>query len=252
MATGQSIRDRLKGLKNPDAEKPGVLPLRAFYGREPKAEIARNEMYRSVDAVMNAADARDIIFILGVRGIAMVDANSSPVEHLVAHGEMDSKLDDEGMGGARYHTALKIRDLIDGAQVKMMRSPSLEGTGGGGAPSSAGDIRGYQLDCMKLIDLLKRSMTKPWLWTMIEAVVWNDDWMNIRVDKLRRTAKSDEERSRTIEALHYALDNAAVILGYLPPEDLVKRWPAGCPKMPPAMRNRIRVSTAAGRLELRS
>lgn len=251
MATGQSLRDRLKGRKM-DENRRGVLPLVAYYGREPKQEIARNAMYRQIETVMNQAEARDITFFMGTRGIAMVDANSSPIEYLVAKGEMDSSRDEEGMAGVRFHTALKIRELIDGAQVKVLRSPSLEGTGGGGASTSAGDIRGYQLDCMKLMDLLKKSLEKHWLWTLIELVAWSDDWMDIRVGVKKLTPRQAAERSGTIEALHFALDNAAVILGYLPPEDLIERWPRGCPRMPPLMKRRRLVSKDAGRLGLRS
>lgn len=249
MATGQSIRDRLKRVQgNPDS-KPGVLPLIAYYGREPKAEIARNTMYREIEVVMNGEDTRDITYFAWARGIAMVDANSSPIEYLVAKGQMESKKDADGVSGARYHTALKIRTLIDGAQVKVIRSPSLEGVGGG-APSSSGDIRGYQLDCMKLVETLKKSLDRWWLWFILESVVWGDEWLDIRATK--GGAKAAQGRERTIEAVHYALDNAAVILGYIPPEDFVRRWASGCPKIPPSIRGRIQVSRDAGRLGLRS
>lgn len=255
--TGRGILARLNKIKKGDQEKPGVLPLRAFYGRDPEAEFERGRMYRQMAEVMRLpetprghhfAAAEGISYVSDKSGLFIVNANSSPLEHLVAKGQMETREDEEGMGGARYHTALRFRELMDGAQVKTIRSPSLEGTGGGGAVS-AGDIRGYQLDCMKLVERVKKGMS-PWLFHILEAVVWRDDWIDIKGEPVSKTKM--KERRKTIAALHYALDCAGVALGYLPEPEVTQRWPHGAPKMPPAVRRRILASMDGGRLSLQT
>ena len=54
--------------------------------------------------------------------LAVLNANSSPIEFLVSQGELESGGDEEGMGGVRFHTALRLRDLISGAQVKGLKA----------------------------------------------------------------------------------------------------------------------------------
>lgn len=265
MATGQGILDRLKKRKQEEEEHRGVLPLRAFYGREEDLENKRRRMYEMVERVMAMPDVdEDALASVRQRGgfnrvvslgsaFALLDANSSPVEFLVSRGEMETAEDEEGMGGARFHTALRFRDLMEGAQVKSLKSPSLSGTGGGGG-TSAGDIRGYQLDCMKLVQKLRESMPKPWLFPLLESIVWLDDWLDLVPKQEPRADKREairKERMMTVRSLHYALDCAALTLGYIPEGAFTQRW-TRAPGLPPVVRRRMRASTAASRLALQT
>ncbi|NTD85458.1 hypothetical protein [Agrobacterium tumefaciens] len=270
MATGQSILDRLKKaqlekeqLSAAPLPPAGVLPLIAFYGRDPEAEDLRNRMYAMIDRAMRHVDEElpsnmgggqkaNWTFIDFKDAIAVVNANSSPVEYLISRGEMETEMDEDGMAGARYHTALRIRDLLDGAQVKQLRSPSLEGGGGGGG-SSAGDIRGYQLDCMKLVQMLRTTMEAGWAFPLIEAVVWKDDWLDLVPEKKKASLRGTKakERRKTVIALHYALDRAGLALGYIPEGDVTGRWPEP-PRMPPVIRRRILASMASSPLALQT
>ncbi|THK34001.1 hypothetical protein EHS39_33025 [Ensifer sp. MPMI2T] len=265
MATGQGILDRLKRRKVEEEEHRGVLPLRAFYGREEEAETQRRRMYDMVERVMSMPDVdEDALSSIRQRGgfnrvvslgsaIALLDANSSPVEFLVSRGEMEMGEDEEGMGGARFHTALRFRDLMEGSQVKSLKSPSLSGGGGGGG-TSAGDIRGYQLDCMKLVEKLRKSMPKQWVFPLLESTVWRDDWLDLVPKQEPRADKREalkKERMMTVRGLHFALDCAALTLGYIPEGAFTQRW-SRVPGVPPVVRRRMRASMAASRLALQT
>lgn len=263
MATGQGILDRLKRRKQEEEGHRGVLPLRAFYGREEEAENQRRRMYDMVGRAMAMTDLDEAAMSAGRGGftrvvslgsaIALLDANSSPVEFLVSRGEMETAEDEEGMGGARFHTALRFRDLMEGAQVKSLKSPSLSGGGGGGG-TSAGDIRGYQLDCMKLVDKLRKGAPRQWVFPLLESTVWKDDWLDLVPKQEPRAAKREArlaERMMTVRGLHYALDCAALSLGYIPEGTFTQRW-SRVPGVPPVIRRRIRASTVAGRLALQT
>lgn len=270
MATGQRILDRLKQAKARQQEeeildhlgpRPGVLPLAAFYGREPEQEELRTRMYEAVARVMAMREieggrpgraAHGHYLILDMKdAYAIIDASSSPIEFLVSRGEMEFETDEDGMSGVRFHTALRFRDLINGSQVKGIKSPSLEG-GGGGSVSPA-DIRGYQLDCMNLIGKIRKAMPEAWLFPMLEAVVFMDEWLDLwpaeesRADK-RETKR--KQRLKTLQALHYALDRAGATLGYMAEEDFMRRWPNGAPAVPPSVRRRSQASRVSNQLAL--
>lgn len=176
----------------------------------------------------------------------VIDENSGPIEFLVSRGEMESGKDAEGMGGARFHTALRFRDLMRGAQVKGLKSADLESTGGGGM-STAAHISGYQLDCMRLVGKIREGMPKPWVFEFLELVVWRDEWFDLwpewtgnQVERRKR----QEKREKTLRTLHFALDLAALSLGYLEEEEFRRRWKARSPAPSPEVRRRIRVSRA--------
>lgn len=272
MATGQRILDRLKQAKERKLESEaedvrveparGVLPLSAFYGREKEQEELRTRMYDSVARVMAMRDIdlekigrpgpHGHYLILDMKdAYAILDASSSPIEFLVSRGEMEFEVDEDGMSGVRFHTALRLRDLINGSQVKGLKSPSLEGTGGGS--SSPADIRGYQLDCMNIIGKIRKTMPEPWLYPMLEAVVFMDEWLDLwpvdepRADK--REAKR-KQRLKTLQALHYALDRTGTTLCYMAEEDFMQRWPHGAPTVPPSVRRRSQASRVSNQLAL--
>lgn len=264
MATGQGILDRLKRAREtPTCDtKPGVLPLIAYYGREPAQEELRNKFYAAME---RALAFREEDYPDQMRGgkvphwtlvdlrdaIAVVNANSSPIEFLVSRGEMETGKDLEGMGGVRYHTALRLRDLIDGARVNGMKSPSFSGGGGGGG--KAADIRGYQLDCMKLLGRVKGDMPERWLFPMLESVVFMDEWFDLWPEmegppKRREAAR--KRRLKTIQALHFALDQASVSLGYMQTNEFRQRWGPDAPAQPYAARRHTQGSTASNQLAL--
>lgn len=264
MATGQGILDRLKRVRSAPATeaKLGVLPLAAFYGREPDREELRNKMYAAVERAMafrddefskrmgggkaahwTLVDLRDAIMV--------VNAASSPIEFLVSRGEMETGTDFDGMSRMRYHTALRLRDLIDGARVNGMKSPSFAGGGGGGG--KAADIRGYQLDCINLLGRVKKDMPADWVFPMLESVVFMDEWMDLVPDVTsapKKRAAHRKARAKTLQAIHFALDRAGLSLGYLGEADFRQRWSLGCPPRPAATRRHNRASTASNQLAL--
>ncbi|MCO5730125.1 hypothetical protein [Rhizobium sp. SSA_523] len=264
MATGQGILNRLNALKMVDAEKPGVLPLAAYYRRSPELEAARGAMYKAVFFVSNMTDAAidEALARMGgedadppkrspryqivdmISAVTVINEMAGPLEYLISAGEMETSADVEGFGRARFHTALRLRDLFDGAQVKGLRSPSLSGGGGGG---QLADIRGYQLDCMKLLDRVRRGIAAAWAFPLLEALVWRDEWLDLAPEKKPSKASA---RMKTVQGLHYALDCAGSVLGYIPEEDITQRWPSGAPPVPPSIRRHTRASTAANQLGL--
>lgn len=264
MATGQGILNRLNALNKVEAEKPGVLPLAAYYRREPDREAARGAMYKAIYRVANMTDAAIDQALARMNGeeaqprhrgpryqivdmvsaVTVLNQMAGPLEYLVSNGEMETSADVEGLAGARFHTALRLRDLFDGAQVKGLRSPSLSGGGGGGPPA---DINGYQLDCMRLLDRLRRGIAAAWAFPLLEALVWKDEWLDLAPGQSPSKGKG---RTKTVQGLHYALDCAGAVLGYMPEEDISQRWPSGAPPVPPSIRRHIRASTAANQLGL--
>lgn len=162
---------------------------------------------------------------------------SGPIEYLTSRGELESGKDIAGMGGVRFHTAIRFRELVEGAQVKNLRSPNLGGTGGGSG--KAGDIPGYKLDCMIKVDGIKSAMPKPWVFEMLLQVVWNDDWLDLKTAEIKAPEGADaitRERIRktkelkrkhrlgTIETLCWALDIAALQMGYTDRQNYRRRW----------------------------
>lgn len=249
MATGQGVLERLKKAKAKGG-RPGILPLIAFYGREPERERERNRMYAQIMQVMKMPDAepdalpetpasrRNLLFIDLEDAVAIMDLNVSPIEYLVSEGEMETREDSDGIAGVRFSTAIRLRDLVAGVKNGGLRAPTLElidrSTAGGAIP-------GYQIDCGKILARLRADMSEPWLFPMIESVVVEDDWLDLRHDgwlpnEQRRSWRS--RRRKTITALHYGLDVAAVTLGHLMWHALDARWPDGAPEMPPVLRSR--------------
>lgn len=182
---------------------------------------------------------------------------SGPIEYLTSRGELESGKDIAGMGGVRFHTAIRFRELVEGAQVKNLRSPNLGGTGGGSG--KAGDIPGYKLDCIIKVDGVKSAMPKPWVFEMLLQVVWNDDWLDLRLPEIKLPESADSsirERARklkeqkrkqrlgTIETLCWALDIAALQMGYIDQQFYRRRWLRRKPKPSAQAVNRIQETMA--------
>lgn len=261
MASGQGILERLKKAKAQVTIdlRAGILPMSAYYGRDPKSEEMRNKMYAAIERAM-AFKEPDQDFkgryhryaLVDLKdAIAIVNSASSPIEFLVSKGELETTADEDGMSGVRFHAAIRLRDLLEGSQVNGIKSPSFSGGGGGGGGKPV-DIRGYQLDCMKLMANVKRKMPEPWLFKLLESVVFQDDWLDllpVEDQNEKRAEAKRKNRQKTIQALHYALDMASLTLGYIGEDDFSQRW-SKVPAVPPSTRRHTRGSTASNQLAL--
>ncbi|NKW80327.1 hypothetical protein HGG72_08235 [Ochrobactrum pecoris] len=188
MTASKRLMGRLKAAKEQASEtlKPGVLPLVAFYGRGEELDEQRSRMYEMIGRVMASDTLGDDVVatmperrsFLDVRdAVTILNAQASPIEFLVSNGEMELGPDEDGMGGVRFHTAIRFRDLVQGAQVKVLKSANLEGTGGGGFGPT--DIVSYQVDCRKILQRLKSAIGDEWVYQMLEAVVVMDEWLDL-------------------------------------------------------------------------
>lgn len=197
---------------------------------------------RPDDVQIHASSPRSLRAIDIGRPIFINEA-SGPIEYLAARSELASDKDVVGMGGVRFHTALRLRELMEGAQIKSLRSPDLEAIGRGSG--KAGNIPAYKLDCMAKIADLRNCMPKPWVFEMLIGIVWGDQWHNLKQPEIsmaptigltsaekrkakrkraEKLASKRRARRQTIETLLWSLDVAAVRLGYLDKEFFRLRW----------------------------
>lgn len=261
MTATKRLMDRLKKVKELESEalKPGVLPLIAYYGRGEELNVQRQRMYEMISRVMAAGtitneisgSARDRRSFLDVSdAVTILNAQASPLEFLVSNGELELGEDEDGMGGVRFHTAIRFRDLVQGAQVKGLKSANLEGTGGGGFGPT--DIVSYQVDCRKILQRVRNAVGEDWLCQMLEAVVVMDEWLDLWPES-RKTDKRGikrKQRLKTILALHYGLDAVGRSLGYMNEAAFKQRWPHGAPEVPQSVRRRSQESRVANQLAL--
>jgi len=182
MATGKHLRDRLQMAKDGKVETP---PERTPDGRGS--------------------------FVMSRMKISIVSVDAGLIEQLVATGRIVSPVDPIGTSGARFHVALRLRDLFEGAQVRGLKSPSI-GDAGGGAPSS--DITAYQLDCMRLIGTIRSAMPKTYMADVLERAVCWDAW--------HPSVPGDLDYR--IKILQCAIDHAGAELGYIPKDSVAQRW----------------------------
>lgn len=204
MATGQHILDKLKKMKDGEAEQPQPM-----------------------------AGDRGMFVMSGVKiGIVSVDAGL--IEQLVATGRIVSPVDPIGTSGARFHVALRLRDLFEGAQIRGMKSPTIGDAGGGGAPTS--DITGYQLDCLRMVGRVRAAMPKPYMADVLERAICWDSW--------HPSAPGDLDYR--IKILQCAIDHAGAALHYIPEESVMQRWShekwREARQSAPPVRSRIRVA----------
>lgn len=195
---------------------------------------------------------RHLSYVDMANAIVIMNANSSPVEFLVTNGDMEFGQDEDGMAGVRFHTAIRFRDLVAGAQVKALKSANLEATGGGGLGPA--DILSYQMDCRKHLARIRKAVGAEWVYSTLEAVVVFDEWLDLWPEPARidRRGVKRKQRLKTIAALHYGLDVVGERLGYMNWSVFTKRWPHGAPALPPSVRRRIQATTVSGPLVPRS
>lgn len=182
-----------------------------------------------------------LVEAIDLGGPVFINAAAGPVEYLVSRGELETEKDERGMGGVRYHTAIRLRELVDGAQLKGMRSPDLLATPGGGFN---GNIPAYKLDCMRRLGAMRTAMPNTWVFDLLMSVVWGDEWLDIRDTPGNKRDATRQQRLKTIEILHWALDQVALSVNYLDPEIHRRRWGGAEPKPTRSIRRRILVSRA--------
>jgi hypothetical protein len=230
MSAGKALKERLRRVRTGQDLTSGTLPLIAFYGREPAHEEMRRRFYDRCERVFNSTEIDDMevagnrrLVVVGGK-MAIINPDAGLVEKLVAARELATERDSKGMLGIRYHTALKLRELIDGAQVKTMRSPALDREGGGGG-FGPGEIRGYQLDCMRKLRRMREQLG-AWgetnLADLLEDVVCHDAFRDPRPREIAQADPMPHERMLTL--LHLSLDIAASSLGYLDDNSVQQRW----------------------------
>lgn len=221
----QALRDKLKAAEE---EKNVALPLpdRESGGREGKSGGNR------------------LVF---VDRPVLVNENAGPVEFLVSRNELEIMADPDGMGAVRFQTALRFRELMAGAEVKGLHSPDWSSAGGGSGGTGASNVRAHQLDCMMRVGEVRDAMRKPWMFQLLERVVFRDEWLNIFPDNdenPKRRARKALERRQTVQSLHYVLDVAGVVLGHVTGDEVRRRWKAGEPAPARPVRRRMRASRA--------
>lgn len=176
----------------------------------------------------------------------VVNEHAGPVEFLVSRNELELLADPPGMGVVRFHTALRFRDLMAGAQVKGFHSPDWSSAGGGGG-GGAGNVRAYQIDCMLKVGEIRGSMRKPWMFQFLERVVFHDQWLNIFPESdpdPKKRGRKARARQQTVMSLHYVLDLAGMAFGHVTPELIRQRWKTGEPSPARPIRRRMRGTRA--------
>lgn len=204
MATGQKILDKLAAAKG-----------------------------QPVQTVETTPDGRGVFFSSGAR-VGIIAKDAGLIEQLVATGKIVSPLDSIGTSGARYHIALRLRDLYEGAQVKGLKSPSWSSSGGGGTT----DITSYQLDCMRAIGRVRDGMPVREMADVLERAVCWDEW----------SKRAPLDKAARIKVLQCAIDYAGAALNYLQQDAVLQRWSHEAwleqNRISPPARSRIRVARA--------
>ncbi|MBS4016803.1 MAG: hypothetical protein KGZ68_01080 [Dechloromonas sp.] len=176
----------------------------------------------------------------------VVNEHAGPLEFLVSRNELELLADPAGMGAVRFHTALRFRDLMAGSQVKGFHSPDWSSAGGGGG-GGAGNVRAHQIDCMIRVGEIRGSMRKPWMFQLLERVVFHDEWLNLFPDSdpdPKKRGRKTRARQQTVLSLHYVLDVAGMTFGHVTNELVRQRWKTGEPSPARPVRRRMRGTRA--------
>lgn len=208
-----------------------VLPLDAYYAREPAFEAERARFYThcarifglsgwhlhgpsiEMAAEIGYGDRERDVQRLGSDSAANIDIMAAPVEWLVAKRRLETREDESGIGLVRYSVALRLRDTWSGADIAGLKSQDVEASGGGGGGRLPSD---YKIDCIKALAGLRRAMS-PHHYTLLEAVVARDEWVWER-------RKTPAARLAVILELHVAIDHAALRFGLISTSQFVQRW----------------------------
>lgn len=234
----KSFKERLEAQR---AEKGNlrkrVLPLSAFYGREPDFERRRLQFYTDMEKALRAEvqtskkkvrsvtpsgrDGRPAEIASIGRGRSMpVITNTAPLEFLFSKGLLQGKRDAHGAAYVRLSAGLRLRGILEGAEISGLKAANLEGSSGGGAP---GKLPGeYKMDCIYWLSRLRGpeaagGMPRE-LFAVLEDVVYHDRWIWEKV-------RSDRQESVLLK-IQKALDMLAVRLHLMQWTNFSARWRA--------------------------
>lgn len=230
------LKERLRELRlQKESLKKRVMPLVAYYGRDPDFEARRNEFYAQMGKLhkWNRAprqgpeapagrDGRPAQFrVVSRQNVYPVIENTAPLEYLFSKGLLSAKRDETGASARRYSAGQKLRGLIEDAQISGMKTPDLEGASGGGAP---GRLPGeYKMDCIIWLSILRGPEADGGLPTavvkLLEDVVYFDRWV-------WEKAKA-ERRGVVLMRICMALDLLSVRFRMITQEDFNARWRVG-------------------------
>lgn len=229
----KKLRDRLKERK---ALRNKVLPMAAYYGREADLERRRGEFYiamakafgwngwkfgseaKTLDTNVGRDGRPAKIKVAGRKNIYPVIENTAPLEYLFSKGMLHTDQDERGAALRRLEAGLRLRGIVEGAQISGLQTANLEGASGGGSP---GCLPGeYKMECIRWLANLRGSNEiaglVPSLFSIIEDMVCRDRWVweEVRVDR----------RERIILQLHKGLDELSVKLHMMLQRDFISRW----------------------------
>ncbi len=230
----RSLKERLKEQRlDRDALRKGILPLSAFYGRDPDFEDRRNHFYAAMEKAyrrdgtakeeeidMRAGrDGRPAeIASIGRERAMPVITNSAPLEYLFSKGMLQTKDDTHGAAYRRLSAGQRLRSVWEGAQISGLKAANFEGSSGGGAP---GRLPGeYKMDCIRWLSELRGHNQTPGLeqsqFSMVEDLVFHDIWLweKVRADR----------REKVILKLLKALDDLSVRFHMMEKRDFNARW----------------------------
>lgn len=229
----KGIKDRLDRRR---ALRNKVLPMVAFYGREPDFERRRGEFYTAMakafgwadwktgavykDGVGDALAGRDgqplKMRLIGKGTAYPINENSNPLEHLAFSNLLATDADSPRAGLSRLEAGLRFRDLMAASQISSLKTANLEGASGGmamGKPPSQHKIEAIH-DMIWLRDNIPADDMK-----LLEDVVFFDVWIwkKVRADR----------RSATILRVQRALDRLAVQFRLMTIQEFNVRWRVG-------------------------
>ncbi len=228
------LKDRLREQRlDRDALRKGILPLSAFYGRDPDFENRRNQFYAAIEKAYERREASKVpevdlragrdgrpaeIASIGRERVMPVITNSAPLEYLFSKGMLQTKDDSHGAAYRRLSAGQRLRSIWEGAQISGLKAANLEGSSGGGAP---GRLPGeYKMDCIWWLAQLRGANQTPGLeqslFSMVEDLVFHDVWL---WEKFRA-----DRRDRVIVKLLKALDDLSVRFHMMEKRDFNARW----------------------------
>ncbi len=237
-ALARKIRKRTR-----KGSRRGILPMNAFYGRDPKPESRRQQFYGTMATVYGfenwrqqpeTEEAQDLKPGYGGRGRDLrkvtqktaveVNANCAPLEYMAEKGWLHSEEleEDQATAMIRFQAALRLRDLIEGSQISTLASPDMDrvGAGGNGLP-----INDTKVDCIKFLERIKTSCkdsirlfgnAEPMAYDLISGIVGADLWVwEYWPSRMRRP------RMRIV---HYGFDCVSFEVGELSVDEFDRRW----------------------------
>ncbi|NML73083.1 hypothetical protein HHL25_02980 [Rhizobium sp. S-51] len=234
----QAARQEKRGLAS------RVLPLVAFYGREPTLERRRGEFYAAMAKAYGWAEwkqrpgkkEREIggepgregrpahITRIGIDQAFPVDTNAAPLEFLYTKGLLQTRNDAHGSAYRRLSAGLRFRNLLEGSEICGLRAASFEGAGGG---SSTGLQPGeYKMECIRFLSVMRGPESAGGmpadLLSLLEDVVYFDRWT--------WEGRKGKQRDIMFDEIRKALDRVSVPLRLMTRSGFDQRWHRPAPR----------------------